>query len=60
LVSHKGQTFSSIGFFLYEKYKELGEPKILDIAFVPNKNEWPKGSGKFNVQLMIEDIRKPR
>ncbi|MNP14074.1 Single-stranded-DNA-specific exonuclease RecJ [compost metagenome] len=58
LMSNGKTTFGTIGFFLYEKYEALGKPKNIDVAFFPNLNEYPKGSGKINVQLELEDIRK--
>jgi single-stranded-DNA-specific exonuclease len=58
LMSQGGKTFSTIGFFLWEKYEAIGEPKNIDVAFFPDINEWPKASGKFSVQLKIEDVRK--
>ena len=56
LMSDGKNTFGTIGFFLYEKYEALGKPKSIDIVFVPDKNEYPKG--KINVQLKIQDLRK--
>lgn len=58
LLSDGKTTFSTIGFWLYDKYVALGKPQKIDIAFFPNLNEYPKGSGKVSVQLELEDIRK--
>lgn len=58
LMIAEKQTFGTIGFSLYEKYESLGKPKNIDVVFSPSLNEYPKGSGKINVQLEIEDIRK--
>lgn len=56
LLSDGKKTFSSIGFFLWDKYDQIGQPKTIDVAFYPDINEYPKG--KFNVQLKLEDLRK--
>lgn len=56
LLTDGKKTFSSIGFFLYDKYDALGQPKQIDVAFYPDINEYPPG--KFNVQLKLEDLRK--
>ena len=58
LLASNKHTFGTIGFFLYEKYEAIGKPKNIDVVFCPVRNEYPKGSGKINVQLEIEDIRK--
>lgn len=55
LMSDGKKTFSTIGFFLYEKYEALGKPKSVDIVFAPDRNEY---KGKVDVQLKIQDIRK--
>lgn len=55
LMSDGKKTFSTIGFFLYEKYEALGKPKTIDIVFVPDRNEY---KGKVDVQLKIKDLRK--
>lgn len=52
------KTFASIGFFLWEKYAQIGEPRRIDVAFYPDINEYPQG--KFNVQLKLEDLRKSK
>ncbi|WP_422661818.1 single-stranded-DNA-specific exonuclease RecJ (plasmid) [Paenibacillus sp. EC2-1] len=57
LLSCRGRTISSIGFFLQSKYEEIGSPSVIDVAFFPAENEYPKGSGRVNVQMLIEDIR---
>lgn len=51
-----GKTFSTIGFFLWDKYVAIGEPRSIDVAFFPDINEYP--AGKFNVQLKLKDLRK--
>lgn len=58
LLSDGKRTFSTIGFFLWDKYAALKEPKVIDVAFFPDINEYPKG--KFNVQLKLEDLRKAK
>lgn len=58
LLSDGKKTFATIGWFLWEKYEAIGKPKVLDVAFFPQINEWPKESGKFSVQLEIQDFRK--
>lgn len=60
LLSDGKRTFGSIGFFLWEKYEAIGKPKKLDVAFFPARNEYPKGSGKVSVQLLIEDLREAK
>lgn len=56
LLSDGKKTFSTIGFFLWDKYDALGQPKQVDVAFYPDINEYPAGT--FNVQLKLEDLRK--
>jgi single-stranded-DNA-specific exonuclease len=48
--------FNSIGFNdIKEKYEQLGKPKIIDVLYSVDFNEWPQG--KFNPQLNIQDIK---
>lgn len=56
LIKAGGKVFSSIGFFIYDDYVALGNPKKVDLLFMPDLNEYP--AGKFNVQLKIEAVRK--
>lgn len=58
VLSDGKHSFSTIGFFLYEKYEAIKKPKMIDIAFYPEINEYPKGT--FNVQLKIQDLREAR
>lgn len=55
LLSDGKRTFSTIGFFLWARYEEIGKPKRIDVAFFPDENEY---QGKVNVQLKLEDLRK--
>jgi len=46
----------AVGFrSIKEKFEELGEPSVVDVAFTIALNEWPKG--KFTPQLLVKDIR---
>lgn len=56
LIKAGGKVFSSIGFFIYDDYVEIGKPKNVDLLFMPDLNEYP--AGKFNVQLKLEGVRK--
>lgn len=58
LMSDGKNFFSVIGFGLYEAFDKMGKPKSLDIVATPALNEYPKGSGKISVQLVIDDIRE--
>lgn len=58
LMKAGNTVFSSIGFFLYEDYVALGNPKKVDVLFTPDLNEYP--AGKFNVQLKVEAVRKAK
>lgn len=50
-----GKYVSGIGFQLGDKYLNAGEPKKLDVAFVPQINEW---QGKKNIQLSLKDFKE--
>ncbi|MCT4660710.1 MAG: single-stranded-DNA-specific exonuclease RecJ [Tissierellales bacterium] len=45
---------NGIGFSMSEYYRNIGEPSVVDLAFVPKINEW---QGKKNIQLMLKDLR---
>ncbi|MNX91108.1 Single-stranded-DNA-specific exonuclease RecJ [compost metagenome] len=51
----QNHVLEAIGFSMVDKWKAIGEPKRVDIAFYPGLNEW---QGRVKVQLEMQDIRE--
>jgi single-stranded-DNA-specific exonuclease len=53
-LDQKNFQFDTIGFGMGDQLKNIGDTSTLDVAFVPNINEW---NGMRSIQLNLKALR---